>query len=303
MMNSKIKVIFFITTIGLPLMIFLWWYQSTMITKSLNVSIMEDNFDLAEKSVRHGICLNYWWRRNTGVLSPLAMAVKAERERIAEFLLDYGADPNVSGFPKYTILSKAIIHGMRDIAESLIARGADVNAIDEKGFYPLHYAIIYLPSFAHFLIENGADINSRSCFQQTPLHLAACYGRKEIVSILLEKGVDVNYIDQWGCTPLHYSLSYPDIMEKLLQKGSDPNAKCDMVGQSSIYLSIWLPGWDQIITKDRFGWTALHYCYAIGYKESAQILIKWGAMLDICDKAGRSPLDIAEIEKRECFLQ
>lgn len=74
-----------------------------------------------------------------------------------------------------------------------------------------------------FLIENGGDINSRNCLEQTPLHLAVQTENHKIINLLLEKNADANVQDINGETPMHiaaYNGDYKVIKLLLLFKAN-----------------------------------------------------------------------------------
>ncbi len=96
-------------------------------------------------------------------------------------LLDGGADPNLLDGPvPYHPLDYAAMHGRADVADLLIAFGADMNAKDNLyGGTPLHYAIWYAPQghleVAQLLIDRGADVNAKDAIGLTPLDHAKRY--------------------------------------------------------------------------------------------------------------------------------
>jgi len=55
------------------------------------------------------------------------------------------------------------------------------------------------------LIENGADVNARNRYGNTPLMLASINGRQEAVRFLIEAGADMNVKDSEGSTSLKYA--------------------------------------------------------------------------------------------------
>ena len=67
-----------------------------------------------------------------------------------------------------------------------IANGADVNAKDECGWTPLHYA--ETKEIAELLIAKGADVNVKDKRGFTPLHNA---DNKEIAELLIANGADI----------------------------------------------------------------------------------------------------------------
>jgi len=103
-------------------------------------------------------------------------------------------------------LQYAVQQGKEDIARTLIAGGADVNAPDaELGNTPLHTAVYACrQSVTLLLLSNGADPNLQNQAAQTPLHAAAlCGAGKELVLLLLRHRADPNVRDASGQTPLH----------------------------------------------------------------------------------------------------
>jgi ankyrin repeat protein len=57
------------------------------------------------------------------------------------------------------------------------------------------------------LIVYGADVNQRDRIGNTALHLAACTGHIDVVTVLLQAGTDVNAEDMAGHTPLQLARS------------------------------------------------------------------------------------------------
>jgi ankyrin repeat protein len=114
--------------------------------------------------------------------------------------------------------------GHKDIAELLLAKGADVNAKGRKGYTPLHEAAMSLfqsTNLVELLLAKGADVNARNDDGQTPLHLAAIWGHKDAVELLLAKGADVNARTNKGQTPLQNAtlMSHNDVADLLRQHG------------------------------------------------------------------------------------
>ena len=79
-----------------------------------------------------------------------------------------------------------------------------VSSKDELGNTPLHTsAIAGSVPIAEYLLSKEADINAVNNQLMTPLH-EAIYNKQEAVALLLiEKGADLNRQDMAGNTPLH----------------------------------------------------------------------------------------------------
>jgi cytohesin len=74
----------------------------------------------------------------------------------------------------------------------------------------------------------GADVNAKDEEGLTPLHLAAGRGHKKIVELLIAKDADVNAkLAVEGETPLHLAAwdGHKEIAELLIAKGADVNVR------------------------------------------------------------------------------
>jgi len=61
---------------------------------------------------------------------------------------------------------------------------------------------------AELLIAKGADVNAKNKFGWTPLYWTAYGGHKEIVELFIAKGAAVNAKDDDGRTPLDMAIDF-----------------------------------------------------------------------------------------------
>jgi hypothetical protein len=93
--------------------------------------------------------------------------------------------------------------------KSLVKEHPDlVSSQDELyGQTPLHIAAFNgHKDVAEFLLANGADVNAKAKNGSTPLHLAAAKGYNGIVELLLANKADVNALDNEGWSPMHSAI-------------------------------------------------------------------------------------------------
>src|SRR6266571_8015886 len=101
-----------------------------------------------------------------------------------------------------------------ELAESLVANGADVRARNRRGAEPLHYAADGGPDAEHwdpvaqreviaYLIAAGADPNALDKSGVAPLHRAVRTRSSAAVSALIENGAYPRLTNKSGSTQLH----------------------------------------------------------------------------------------------------
>jgi hypothetical protein len=97
-----------------------------------------------------------------------------------------------------------------------LEEGAYVNAKDKWGQTPLHHAANNeldrngdrMQEIVELLIAAGADVNAETEYGATPLHFTAANGRKEVAELLIVKGAKVNAANDDGYTPLDLSVLF-----------------------------------------------------------------------------------------------
>jgi len=157
----------------------------------------------------------------------LLKAVLAGNNHRAIQLIDAGADPNATfGDSATTVLHHAAGHGMNDLIDSLIGRGAKSDVRDSVQATPLHWAAtVGRRDTVDRLLRYAVDVDARTDRQDTALHRAARHGRIDVARLLLEKGANRVLRNSDGLTPfdLARESDLPDSMKEellpLLQDG------------------------------------------------------------------------------------
>jgi ankyrin repeat protein len=126
----------------------------------------------------------------------------------ARALLAAGADANARGEDGATALMRAAHAGDLAMVRLLLDAGADVNATDANAWTALMKAVYNaeldrgFAEVAQALIAAGANIEARIGYGIRPLMLAAGYGEAAVVQTLLDAGADVVARNDGGLTAL-----------------------------------------------------------------------------------------------------
>jgi uncharacterized protein len=147
-------------------------------------------------------------------------AATGEVERVSKLI---AADPSLANAYSpdgFTPLGFAVFFGQPNVAKTLLAAGAEVNAASRESMKvtPLASAAAAKQTdIARLLIEYGANVNARAGSGHIPLHEASANGNVELVKLLIEKGADVSAKTDDGKTPLDFAIEYkrPEVIELL----------------------------------------------------------------------------------------
>ena len=142
--------------------------------------------------------------------TPLMMAAEYDQtgSAVALALIAAGADVkhvNEKGETAITLVSGS---DKPELYSALLAAGADVNTVTNSGWTALHKAAMYGAESTKVLLAAGANPNVKTAATaygtggDTPLMLAATNGKLDTLALLITAGADVNATDGDGNTAL-----------------------------------------------------------------------------------------------------
>jgi len=209
------------------------------------------------------------------------------------------------------MLAKAARTGDVKTMENLLSAGVSADLADGSGHAPLYYAAAFdQTKTVELLLAHHADPNTpvgtRSIEPPAPataLQYAAELGNRRIASELLEAGARVDGPGPTGRTALHYALGHLDVLQMLLEKGANANAR-DRDGSSALDEAVWFGLVDAAAillahgaglneAEPKTGATPINEAAYKGQTKMVAYLLRFAPDLTIADKRGYGPLENA----------
>jgi uncharacterized protein len=238
-------------------------------------------------------------------------ALQAEDLDRLRALLQAGADPNLRGSFGQTILHRvagdledeAAPNNLR-IAQLLLESGADVDAVDANGRTPLMLAAESgSDEMTALLLQNGADTAARD--REGCTALMHGLGNAQRVFQLLDQGADLDARDSQGRTPLIRATErcYLRTLRLLLERGADVQA-ADARGDRALPIAMrqvaqheaTLQTIEKDATSDQPQYGPAHRLLwlmrerAELLREVVRVLVQYGSGTEAPDDQGSSPL-------------
>ena len=188
-----------------------------------------------------------------GIRSPLFEAVRQGcMKSLLYFLTRFGDVIDFASATEHTFLSSpSLWYTLHDSGLS----------VHDSSILNVACHIRYRPErciqIVEILVSHGASVNSRDCYNHTPLMEAAGFSENlEVLKYLVERGSVVDACDKGGCTALFYAASginSVSVIRFLVSKGAN------------------------ITHRSELGYTALHFAAFQGNVEAVKELLALGA--------------------------
>jgi ankyrin repeat protein len=257
------------------------------------------------RQLKHGVPVD---AKIPGGMTALYCAARGGYDVVVSLLFDWGAKI-------YAIADASDFAGGKKIMHVVICKfghdervgrliqlccdsGEDVNAVDDGGRTPLHFAVAYIAPqrrsmlcpaekrlpflVAQRLLDHGARIDAADNNGATPIHYAVntterLHGKSDelVLRLLLDRGAQANARDNTGRSPLHISM--------LTEEFRGLNERVVML----------LDHGTQVDSEDRDGSTSLHYAARVGQWDVMRLLLDRGAQVDATNSRGQTPLHLA----------
>ena len=175
---------------------------------------------------------------------PISLAIYGNHVEAVKFLVKSGAKINKPSFKKLTALHMALEKNINpQIPLHLIQAGANVNAVDEDGNTPLHYAVeIRNMEIVKALIKAGAELEAGNGGRNTPLMMAIAGDDLQMIQLLMASGAVVKDSASGKAHGVLHTAAYHsnnlEVLKLLLKAGAHVNGR-DESGNTALLYAVW----------------------------------------------------------------
>ena len=120
-----------------------------------------------------------------------------------------------------------------------------------------------------------------------PLHRAAHHAHHHIAELLLSYGANINGADRNGATALH------TVAQNVAQTEQHADGVEHEMDHGKLVSYLLAQGAAVNAVDDGYGWTPLHWCAYGGHLEVAEMLVQYGANVNLQDASKATPLHLA----------
>jgi ankyrin repeat protein len=267
----------------------------------------------------HDLAVEELWIRREHPRSH-SVQKRHRQERIAQLLLDCGAEIDAADHRGETALHEAAKCGNKAVVRILVKRGAAIDKINFEGRTALHLAALYGPtehlesiSCSHSASDAGEESSDGRAEtidlleeKATDAEEELSDDRAEIIELLPNEATDADeesHDTRAARNNILVSMEYAETVELLLEGKVDIEAK-DVDGQTAPYLAakrrhkkivkMLLERGADIEAKDAHGRTALHLAASeYDTHTTVEVLLKNGADIEAKDADEQTALHLA----------
>ncbi len=190
-----------------------WWEQFTDGPRPALIALREDDLEAIRLLGLHGANMD---TPDESGRSPLMIATGNRSVVLVQALLQAGAQVNYAVIPDNpqrgrTALHTALYTGSEEIIKVLLDAGAATDKPDRHGWLPVHYAAYYdNPTSLTLLKDHRASLGANTTTDrgETPLMLAAQYGKLAAMRYLLAQGINTTTQDRYGKNAYDYAVFF-----------------------------------------------------------------------------------------------
>ncbi len=173
----------------------------------LATACSDDHREAVKLLLRHGAEIN-----PEHFPSPVKEALFRKKNDLVKFFIAEGANPNHTDARGETLCMTACKAGNLEGAKILVEAGADVKAVDSKGFGVLH-CVCMTPEedprpLLAYMKEKGANLYAKDDVGNTPLDIACIRASADAIAGLLGLDIDIHRSSRFH-TPVDAMLMLP----------------------------------------------------------------------------------------------
>lgn len=172
----------------------------------------------------------------------------------------------------WTPLHLATYFGHKEVADQLLLKGAEINAVNDNGDTPLHKAsFIGREDLVMLLLQYNADVSIINGEGRLPRDMTPANELGDEIAKLLRAAETTEMLRKEGKLLSHAREGHIEMVQKLLKDPNPPNINCvDVQGNSSLHCAAYR-----------------------GHKEVAVLLLQNGIDTMIRNQRGQLALDLA----------